>query len=127
MRKNPYGKILRGKPKEQQLNTVPKSYSNWKYPFVCFQFSSQIEFWEQFLFSVHFGLPKKFFSLKNRKLFLKTENKGKKSVTKHTLKFLFLLFIYFYYKFLISWCDEWLWGSKKVILVPKKSDMWVVG
>ena len=40
----------------------------------------QIEFWEQFLFSVHFELPNKFFSLKNRKLFLKIENKGKKQL-----------------------------------------------
>ena len=55
-----------------------KKIRNWKQSFACFQFPSQIEFWEQFLFSVHFELPNKFFSFKNRKLFLKTENKGKK-------------------------------------------------
>ena len=27
MRKNPHGKILKGKPKEQYLSIVPKSYS----------------------------------------------------------------------------------------------------
>ena len=53
---------------------------NWKQPFACFQFPSQIEFWKQFLFSVHFELPNKFFSFKNRKLFLKTKNKGKKQL-----------------------------------------------
>ena len=53
---------------------------NWKQSFACFQFPSQIEFWKQFLFSVRFELPNKFFSLKNRKLFLKTENKGKKQL-----------------------------------------------
>ena len=26
MRKNPYNRILKGKPKEQYLSTVPKSY-----------------------------------------------------------------------------------------------------
>ena len=61
---------------------------NWKQPFACFQFPSQIEFWKQFLFSFHFGLPNKFFSFKNRKLFLKTKNKEKKTITKHTLSFL---------------------------------------
>ena len=44
------------------------------------QFPSQIKFWEQFLFFAYFELPNKFFSLKNRKLFLKTENKGKKQL-----------------------------------------------
>ena len=53
---------------------------NWKQPFACFQFPSQIEFWKQFLFSARFELPNKFFSLKNRKLFLKTENNGKKQL-----------------------------------------------
>ena len=48
--------------------------------FLCFQFPSQIEFCEQFLFSIHFGLPNKFFSFKNIKLFLKTENNGKKQL-----------------------------------------------
>ena len=52
---------------------------NWKQSFVCFQFPSQFEFWEQFLFFVHFKLPNKFFRLKNRKLFLETKNKGKNS------------------------------------------------
>ena len=60
---------------------------NWKQYFVYFQFPSQIEFWEQFLFSVHFGLPNKFFSLKNRKLFLKIENKGKKQLANIPLDF----------------------------------------
>ena len=32
------------------------------------------------MFSIHFGLPKKFFSLKNRKLFLKIENKEEKQL-----------------------------------------------
>ena len=32
------------------------------------------------MFSVNFGLPNKFFSLKNRKLFLKIKNKGKKQL-----------------------------------------------
>ena len=32
------------------------------------------------LFSAHFELPNKFFSLKNRKLFLKTKNKEKKQL-----------------------------------------------
>ena len=58
---------------------------NWKQLFACFQFSSQIEFWEQFLFSVYFELPKKFFSFKNRKLFFKTENKEKKQLPKKWL------------------------------------------
>ena len=53
---------------------------NWKQPFACFQFLSQIEFWKQFLFSANFELPNKFFSLKNRKLFLKTKNKEKKQL-----------------------------------------------
>ena len=30
MRKNPHGKILKGKSKEQHLNTVPKSCSSSK-------------------------------------------------------------------------------------------------
>ena len=50
--------------------------------FGCFQFPSQIEFWKQFLFSTHFGLPNKFFSLNNRKLFLKIENRGTKQLPK---------------------------------------------
>ena len=45
-----------------------------------FSVSSQIEFWEQILFFVYFGLPNKFFSLKNKKLFLEIENKGKKKL-----------------------------------------------
>ena len=45
-----------------------------------FQFPSQIEFWEQFLFFVHFGLLNKFFNIKNKKLFLKTEKKGEKQL-----------------------------------------------
>ena len=53
---------------------------NSKQFFVCFQFPSQIKFWEQFLFSVHIKLPNKFFSFKNIKLFLKTENKEKKQL-----------------------------------------------
>ena len=28
MRKNPHGKTLRGKPKKQHLNTIPKSCPN---------------------------------------------------------------------------------------------------
>ena len=55
--------------------------TNWKQYFACFQFPSQIEFWKQFLFSIYFGLPNKFFSLKNRKLFSKIENKRKKQLT----------------------------------------------
>ena len=53
---------------------------NWKQSLACFQFPSQIEFWKQFLFSTRFELPNKFFSFKNRKLFLKTENKEKKQL-----------------------------------------------
>ena len=53
----------------------------------CFLFSKTC-FWEYkektiflyFLFSVYFGLPNKFFNLKNRKLFLKTEKKVKKKL-----------------------------------------------
>ena len=56
----------------------------WKleteYSLLHVQFPSQIEFWKQFLFSAHFELPNKFFSLQNRKLFLKTENKEKKQL-----------------------------------------------
>ena len=63
---------------------------NWKQQFVYFQFLSQIEFWEQFLFFVHFGLWNKFFSFKNRKLFLKTENKGKKQLPNISLYFVIL-------------------------------------
>ena len=62
---------------------------NWKQFFACFQFPSQIEFWEQFLFFVHFGLPNKFFSLKNRKLFLETENKSKNQLPKIPLETIF--------------------------------------
>ena len=74
---------------------------NWKQYFACFHFPLQIEFWEQFLFSVHFELPNKFFSFKNRKLFLKTENKRKKTVTKHTLN-LFYHLTFLFSRFLFS-------------------------
>ena len=37
-----------------------------------------------FLFFVYFGLSNKFFSLKNRKLFLKIENKGENSYQTHS-------------------------------------------
>ena len=30
MRKNPHGRILKGKPKEQHLSTIPKSCSKFK-------------------------------------------------------------------------------------------------
>ena len=60
---------------------------NWKQSFTCFQFPSQIKFWKRFLFSTHFELPNKFFSLKNRKLFLKTENKEKKQLPNILLVF----------------------------------------
>ena len=60
---------------------------NWKQLFACFQFPSQIEFWKQFLFFARFELPNKFFSFKNRKLFLKTENKGKKQLPNIPLVF----------------------------------------
>ena len=52
-----------------------------------FSFLHKLSFENIFLFFVYFGLPNKFFSLKNRKLFLKTENKKEKIVTKHTLIF----------------------------------------
>ena len=39
------------------------------------------------MFFVHFGLPNKFFSLKNRKLFLETKNKGKNQLPNITLAF----------------------------------------
>ena len=39
------------------------------------------------MFFVHFGLPNKFFSLKNRKLVLETENKGKKQLPNIPLGF----------------------------------------
>ena len=39
------------------------------------------------MFFVHFGLSNKFFSLKNRKLFLETENKGKKQLLNIPLAF----------------------------------------
>ena len=42
-----------------------------------FSFLHKLSFEISFFFLVHFGLPNKFFSLKNRKLFLETENKGK--------------------------------------------------
>ena len=42
-----------------------------------FSFLYKLSFEINFFFLVHFGLPYKFFSLKNRKLFLETENKGK--------------------------------------------------
>ena len=54
------------------------------------------EFWDQFFFLVHFGLPYKFFSLKNRKLFLETENKGKKQLPNIPYYFLSLNFWVFY-------------------------------
>ena len=60
---------------------------NWKQHFTCFQFPSQIEFWKQFLFFAYFELPNKFFSIKNRKLFLKTENKRKKQLPNISLAF----------------------------------------
>ena len=44
------------------------------------------KFWEPFLFLVHYMLSNKFFSLKNKKLFMKTEN-NKKIVTKYTYCF----------------------------------------
>ena len=55
---------------------------------VFFFFFSQIEFWEQLLFFIHFRLSNKFFSLKNRKLFLETENKRKKQLPNTPLYFL---------------------------------------
>ena len=42
-------------------------------------YQTYLKFWKLFLFSVHFGLSNKFFNLKNKKLFLKAENKRKKS------------------------------------------------
>ena len=53
------------------------------------------------MFSVHFELPNKFFSPKNRKLFFKTENKRKKQLPNIPLTFCTqkLLFLFF---FLIS-------------------------
>ena len=77
---------------------------NWKQPFACFQFPSQIEFWKQFGFSPHFELPNKFFSLKNSKLFLKTENKGKKQLPNIPLGFLF--FFSFVFPFGL-WRGDW--------------------
>ena len=68
---------------------------NWKQHFACFQFSSQIEFWEQFFFSVHFELSKNFFSFKNRNLFFKTENKEKKQFQKNDCQKLFWQFFSF--------------------------------
>ena len=50
----------------------------------------QIEFWKQFLFFIYFELPNKFFSFKNRKLFLETENKGKKQLLDIPLMFHFI-------------------------------------
>ena len=44
---------------------------------ILYVFSFFPEFWELFLFLVHYGLLNKFFSLKNKKLFLKTENNRK--------------------------------------------------
>ena len=49
-----------------------------------------------FFFLVHFGLPYKFFSLKNRKLFLETENKGKKQLPNIPYYFWSLNFWVFY-------------------------------
>ena len=72
---------------------------NWKQHFACFQFPSQIEFWEQFLFSIHFGLPNKFFSLKNRKLFLEIENKKKKQLPNIPLIFWHHKNHFIYFKF----------------------------
>ena len=43
-----------------------------------FSFLHKLGFENNFFF-IHFGLPNKFFSFKNRKLFLKTKNKGKNS------------------------------------------------
>ena len=60
---------------------------NSKQHFAYFQFPSQIKFREQFLFSIHFGLPNKFFNFKNRKLFLETKNKGKKQLSDIPLDF----------------------------------------
>ena len=58
-----------------------------------FNFLHKLSCENNFLFSIHFKLSNKFFSLKNRTLFLETENKGKKKVTKLTyLYFLFSLF-----------------------------------
>ena len=53
---------------------------NWNQHSACFQFSSQIKFWKQFLFSIYFKLPNKYFNLKNKKVFLKTKNKKKKQI-----------------------------------------------
>ena len=44
---------------------------------ILYVFSFFHEFWESFLFLVHNGLSNKIFSLKNRKLFLKSENNRK--------------------------------------------------
>ena len=37
-------------------------------------------------------------------------------------KVLLLLFIYFYYKFLMSRCDRWLSVSKKVMLISYQKE-----
>ena len=54
-----------------------------------------IEFCGQFLFFVHFWLPNKFFSFKNRKLFLETKNKRKKQLPNIHLLFIVQLSIIF--------------------------------
>ena len=41
------------------------------------------------MFSIYFGLSNKFFSFKNRKLFLKIENKGKKQLSNIPLVWLY--------------------------------------
>ena len=71
---------------------------NWKQHFACFQFPSQIEFCKQFLFSVYFELPYKFFSLKNGKLVLKTKYKRKKQLQNIPLIF-FKYFLNPYFEF----------------------------
>ena len=82
---------------------------NWKQPFACFQFPSQIEFWKQFLFSARFELSNKFFSLKNKKLFLKIENKGKKQLPNIPL-FFSLFFLFSFSNLWYALC-RYAWGS----------------
>ena len=52
-----------------------------------------------FLFSVHFELPNKFFNLKSRKLFLKTENKKKNSYQTYPnyLNQFFKMWVFFFF------------------------------
>ena len=99
---------------------------NWKQPFACFQFPSQIEFWKQFLFSTRFELPNKFFSLKNRKLFLKTENMGKKQLSNIPLSFEYSGWFFFFFgpnilgKFLF-WSLNWFCAYFRALRLPHRT------